>query len=112
MRPRAARAFATPLELLLAASGARAADHVIHISVDGLNPQWMQQVIDAGRAPTFQRLQSEGAWTANARTDFSHTITLPNHTSMITGRPVLQPGGMPVEVAHGWVDALHRSPPY
>lgn len=82
----------------------RAAVYVIHISVDGLNPTWLQQAIDAGIAPTFQRLQSEGAWTANARTDYSHTITLPNHTSMITGRPVLQPAGMSPEVPHGWVD--------
>ena len=78
------------------------AEHVIHVSVDGLNPQWMQQVIDAGRAPTFKRLEDESAWTANARTDFFYTVTLPNHTSMITGRPVLQPAGMPPGVFHGW----------
>lgn len=93
-----------PAALALAAPSGIAAEHVIHVSVDGLNPQWLQQVVDAGKAPTFQRLQTEGAWTANARTDYSHTITLPNHTSMITGRPVLQPNGMSVEVAHGWVD--------
>src|SRR6185295_18811433 len=52
--------------------------------------------------PTFKRLQSEAAWTANARTDYTHTITLPNHTCMITGRPVLQPEGMPDTVNHGW----------
>jgi hypothetical protein len=98
------RLFALAGAASLLVQPASAAEYVIHISVDGLNPQWMQQVIDAGKAPTFQRLQNEGAWTANARTDYSHTITLPNHTSMITGRPVLQPGGMPVEVAHGWVD--------
>ena len=79
-----------------------AAEFVIHISVDGLNPQWMQQVIDAGKAPTLKRLQAESAWTANARTDYTHTITLPNHTSMLTGRPVLQPDGMPPTVFHGW----------
>jgi hypothetical protein len=62
----------------------------------------MQQVIDAGHAPTLKRLQLEGAWTANARTDFTHTVTLPNHTTMLTGRPVLQPRGMPPTVFHGW----------
>jgi predicted AlkP superfamily pyrophosphatase or phosphodiesterase len=78
------------------------AEHVIHISVDGLNPRWMQQVIDAGRAPTLKRLQAESAWTADARTDFTHTITLPNHTTMLTGRPVLQPAGLPRGAFHGW----------
>jgi hypothetical protein len=72
------------------------------MSIDGLNPEWMQQVIDAGRAPTLKRLEAEGVWTANARTDFTHTVTLPNHTSMLTGRPVLQPTGMPAGIFHGW----------
>src|SRR5262245_23519878 len=78
------------------------AKYVIHISVDGLNPTVLQSVIDAGDAPTFKRLESEAAWTTNARTDYTHTVTLPNHTSMITGRPVMQPEGMPGTVHHGW----------
>jgi hypothetical protein len=82
---------------------ARAAEYVIHISVDGFNPHWMQQVIDAGRAPTLKRLEAESAWTANARTDFTHTITLPNHTSMLTGRSVLQAPGLPLGSFHGWI---------
>lgn len=85
-----------------AAAGASASDHVIHISVDGLNPHWMQLVIDAGRAPTFKRLQAEGAWTANARTDYTHTVTLPNHTCMLTGRPVEQAAAFPPGSFHGW----------
>jgi len=86
----------------LAAVPAVAADYVIHISVDGLNPHWMQRVVDAGRAPTFKRLETESAWTANARTDYTHTVTLPNHTSMITGRSVLQAAGLPTGSFHGW----------
>ena len=86
----------------LATVPAHAAKHVIHISVDGLNPQWMQQVIDAGKGPTLKRLEDESAWTANARTDFFYTVTLPNHTSMLTGRPALQPDGMPPTIQHGW----------
>jgi hypothetical protein len=85
------------------------AEYVIHISVDGLNAHMMQQVIDAGDAPTLKRLQTEAAWTANARTDYTHTNTLPNHTSMITGRPVLQPDGLPDTVYHGWT--LNDVPP-
>jgi len=79
-----------------------AAEHVIHISVDGLNASLLQSVIDAGDAENFKRLQTEGAWTANARTDYSHTNTLPNHTSMLTGRPVTQVPGMPNNVHHGY----------
>jgi hypothetical protein len=44
-----------------------------------------------------------GASTFNARTDYTHTVTLPNHTCMVTGRPVLQPDGQPDTVHHGYV---------
>lgn len=83
-------------------SPARAADYVIHVSIDGLNANFMQEVIDAGKAPTLKRLQEEGAWTANARTDYTHTVTIPNHTCMLTGRPVEQPEGMPNTTHHGY----------
>lgn len=81
-----------------------AADFVIHISIDGLRPDYMQNVIDAGNAPNLQRLQEEGAWTNNARTDYTYSVTLPNHISMITGRPVSQPVGMPNTIHHGYID--------
>jgi hypothetical protein len=84
------------------AVSAFAADHVIHVSVDGLNASMMQQSIDAGSAPNFKRLQDEGAWTTNARADFTHTNTLPNHTCMFSGRPTLQPEGLPQVRYHGW----------
>lgn len=89
---------------------ATAADHVIHVSVDGLHPEHLQAVIDAGDAPTFKRLQDDGAWTPNARTDYFFTVTLPNHTSMLTGRPVLQPEGLPEGIFHGWT--LNHLPPH
>ena len=81
-----------------------AADYVIHISVDGLHPGHLQTRINAGLAPNFKRFQDEGAWTNNARTDYTHTITLPNHTSMLTGRPVSLPTGMPATTHHGYTD--------
>jgi hypothetical protein len=81
-----------------------AADFVIHVSVDGLRPDYMQNVINAGNAPNFKRLQDDGAWTNNARADYTYTITLPNHISMITGRPVSQPAGMPNTIHHGYTD--------
>jgi predicted AlkP superfamily pyrophosphatase or phosphodiesterase len=79
-----------------------AAEHVIHISVDGLNAALMQELIDSGKAPNLKRFQDEGVWTTNARTDYSQTNTLPNHTCMFTGRPVAQPDGMPNTSHHGF----------
>jgi hypothetical protein len=64
----------------------------------------MQTLINNGSAPNFKRFQTEGAWTNNARTDYTHTITLPNHTSMLTGRPVSLPAGMPSLTNHGYTD--------
>jgi predicted AlkP superfamily pyrophosphatase or phosphodiesterase len=89
---------------LVAASGAAApaAEFVVHISVDGLHPGHLQRAVDAGEAPTFKRMQAESAWTPNARTDYSHSVTLPNHTCMLTGRPTLQPDGMTGTLFHGY----------
>jgi hypothetical protein len=90
--------------LAIAPSFLHAAEHVIHISVDGLHPGHLQTQITAGLAPNFKRFQDEGAWTNNARTDYTHTNTLPNHTSMLTGRPVSLPAGMPAMTHHGYFD--------
>ena len=83
-----------------AASGA--ADYVIQISVDGMGAGYLQKLIDEGQTPSFARVQAEGAWTNNARTDFDFTITLPNHTCMVTGRSVRDKVGNPKALAgHG-----------
>jgi len=71
-------------------------DHVLVISVDGLRPDLLEAPHLAS-FPNFARLM-QGAHTLDARTDPQYTITLPNHISMVTGRPVLGPYG------HGWVD--------
>ncbi len=42
----------------------------------------------AAGAPTLHRLLDEGAGTLNARTEHEQTVTLPNHTSMVTGRRI------------------------
>lgn len=87
-------------QLVVAAGGAQ---YVIHISVDGLAPRYLQALIDEDQVPNFKRLQSEGAWTNNARTDFDFTITLPNHTSMVTSRPVRDKAASPAAIAgHEW----------
>jgi predicted AlkP superfamily pyrophosphatase or phosphodiesterase len=85
---------------LLAAPGTATADradagrakvndkHVIAISVDGLNPRALTRLGRTG-APNLNRLiKDEGAGTVNARTQLEMTVTLPNHTSMVTGRRI------------------------
>jgi arylsulfatase A-like enzyme len=54
--------------------------HVIVISIDGLRPD----AIDQFNAPTLQKLVREGRYSLNAKTILP-SITLPSHTSMITG---------------------------
>jgi predicted AlkP superfamily pyrophosphatase or phosphodiesterase len=80
------------------------AEYVIQISVDGMGAGYLQALLDAGEAPNFKRLRAEGASTHNARTDFDYTITLPNHTCMVTGRPVKDKAGNPSAIAgHNWI---------
>lgn len=95
---------------------------VIHVSVDGLRGDYLKELVNdpVSRFFTFRRFQTEGAVTYNARCDFSHSITTPNHTSMITGRPVVVEDPLPKELQHGYLtnytvptDILHiqGSPP-
>lgn len=70
------------------ASGTR----VLAISVDGLNPVAVRRLGPA-RAPVLHRLLAEGAGTLNARASRELTLTLPNHTSMVTGRPIARAQG-------------------
>ena len=60
---------------------------VVAISVDGLNPDAIRE-LGPERAPTFHRLMDEGAGTLDARTAVEMSVTLPNHTGMLTGRRV------------------------
>ena len=70
------------------AGGPSAPDtRVLVISVDGLNPSALRQLGTKG-TPTFHRLMSEGAFTLNARAQVESTLTLPNHTSMVTSRRI------------------------
>lgn len=82
--------------------------HVVLVSVDGLNPQAITQLGPAG-APAFHRLVAEGVSTLNARTVFEATQTLPDHTSMITGRPVTVAGGHRVTFNEDNGSTVHAS---
>ena len=81
---------ATLLPSLAAAADTK---YFIEISVDGLGSVYLQPMIERGELPNFQRFQREGAWTNNARNDENLTITLPNHTTMVTARHVKGPAG-------------------
>ena len=83
-------------------------NYVVAISVDGLNPQAIRRLGPAG-APSFYRLMSEGATTLNARTTYERTNTLPNHTSMVTGRWVTKAGGHRVTFNDDNGRTVHRS---
>src|SRR5690606_2748451 len=56
-------------------------------------------------APHLHRLLDEGATTLNARTQVEMTLTLPNHTGMVTGRRIARSSG-----GHGvtWNDDRRR----
>ena len=88
------------------APGAAAFDHVVVVSVDGLRSDCLEAP-SISLLPNFARLLN-GPHTLDARTDAQVTITLPNHVSMITGRPVFGPYGHnwtintdPPDIAHG-----------
>ncbi len=76
--------------------------HAILISVDGLRSDALV-ALAPNEIPGFARLLG-GASTLNARCDPDYSITLPNHTSMLTGRPVLGPDG------HGWIQNDEAGP--
>ncbi|MEZ0579860.1 alkaline phosphatase family protein [Nocardioides sp. MH1] len=63
------------------ATGGPADPRVVVISVDGLGSQWVTR----STTPTIADLLDEGAGTLNARTEVEKTVTLPNHTGMVTG---------------------------
>jgi hypothetical protein len=71
-------------------------DYVIEISVDGLGATYLQALLAGNQLPNFQRLQSEGTWTHNARCDYDIAATLPDHTCIVTGRGVMG------ETGHNW----------
>jgi len=88
-----------------AAMAAEPSTHVIQISVDGLRGDLLAAMLAAPpqtELPNFRRFVTEGATTFDARPDYTDTITLPNHTCMLTGRPVRQPPGRPAGIAHGY----------
>ena len=71
---------------------AQIVDHVVQLSIDGLHSGHLENLLleSPDEYPNFNRLVREGVSTFNARTDFGSPYTLPNHTSMMTGRPAMR----------------------
>lgn len=65
---------------------------VVAISLDGLNPEALAR-LGPTRLPHLFQLFRQGAGTTNARTQVEMTVTLPNHTSMVTGLPIALANG-------------------
>lgn len=80
---------------------ARRIEHVLLISVDGLAARYLDAALGAGKLPGFRRLAASSGMTLDARTDVDYTNTLPNHTCMLTGLPVVAPGDDPTQ-GHGY----------
>ncbi|VXB90585.1 Type I phosphodiesterase / nucleotide pyrophosphatase [Nocardioides sp. AX2bis] len=60
---------------------------MLAISIDGLNPDALKRLGRDG-APAIWRLIDHGVHTFDARASVELTDTLPNHTSMVTGRAI------------------------
>ncbi len=88
----------------LISSASAVVSHVVHISVDGLRGDLLKALVEGSPElyPNFQRFVAEGATTFNARTDVMSTVTMPNHISMLTGRPMLRPDGASTTTHHGY----------
>lgn len=76
-----------PLPSTQRVSADNAIDSVVAISVDGLNTDALGK-LGTARTPRLHDLMDSGASTLNARTEHELTITLPNHTGMVTGRRI------------------------
>ena len=68
-------------------SADNAVESVLAISIDGLNPEALR-ILGPEGTPHLHAFMASGASTLNARTEHELTITLPNHTGMVTGRRV------------------------
>ena len=77
--------------------------HVIHISVDALGALYLRDYIKNApeQFPNFVRFTKIGAYTLNARCDYFISVTIPNHSSMFTSLPSLQPEGWDNMSYHG-----------
>ncbi|MDB6031910.1 MAG: hypothetical protein JWM16_2248 [Verrucomicrobiales bacterium] len=98
--------FLCLLALLISPAFLHAAQvqYVVQVSLDGLGAKYLENYLSNAPAqfPNFVRLVQLSASTMNARCDFDISETIPNHTTIFTGRPVLQPTNQANTVHHGY----------
>lgn len=63
------------------------AESVLAISIDGMSVPAVRR-LGRTQLPNLYRFMRAGASTMNARTEREMTVTLPNHTGMVTGRRI------------------------
>jgi hypothetical protein len=63
------------------------AESVLAISIDGMSVAAVRK-LGRKKLPHLYRFMRAGASTTNARTEREMTVTLPNHTGMVTGRRI------------------------
>lgn len=63
------------------------AESVLAISIDGMSVPAIRK-LGKKKLPHLHRFMRAGASTLNARTEREMTVTLPNHTGMVTGRRI------------------------
>ena len=105
--------------LVALASSARAdIEYVVVITVDGCRGAFIQGLMaNTADFPNFNAFKNAAATTFNARCDKTHSVTIPDHLTMVTGRPVQNPGGQPATTSHGYTsdapaatDTIHTYP--
>jgi len=85
--------FSVLLLAVATSASAGPVQYVIEISVDGLGGTYLGKLFDGTATggpysiPNFNRLKNEGAYTLAAHNDNDNWETLPNHVSILTGRP-------------------------
>jgi phosphonoacetate hydrolase len=77
-----------------------AADHVVAFLLDGTNPNVLYELAASGRAPNVARLMSMGTTYLHGAIASLPTVTLANHTAILTGS---HPGHHGV-LHNAWVD--------
>jgi hypothetical protein len=94
---------ATPTDASADASTPRAqVERAILVSVDGLGGRYVDEQFAKGKLPGLAALEQAGSSTLNARSDYDNNYTLPNHTTILTGRPVNRDTDLPADAHHGW----------